>query len=147
MNLDILNHFFLFFSFSPDESEVTSSNSVQAPEPLLGVSLLCPCEAATRLEQMSEEEAALDTETLAWWEEKMVSLLGVLLGDKRMTGLGYPAIGPFVILQKVLRLTGTNITGEDDLCTDSCKVCNFIILYILSEKYGNMILNGLSLIK
>ena len=113
---------------------MTSSNSVQAPEPLLGVSLLCPCEAATRLEQMSEEEAVLDTETLAWWEEKMVSLLGVLLGDKRMTGLGYPAIGPFVILQKVLRLTGTNITGEDDLCTDSCKVCNFIILYILSEK-------------
>ena len=109
---------------SPDESEVTSSNCVQPPEPLL--SLLCPCEAATRLEQMSEEEAALDTETLAWWEEKMVSLLGVLLGDKRMAGLGYPGIGPFVILQKVLRLTGTNITGEDDLCNDSCKVCHFI---------------------
>ena len=74
---------------------------------------------------MSDEEAAMDRETLAWWEEKMVSLLSVLLGDKRMTGLGYPGIGPFGILQKVLRLTGTNITGEDDLCTDSCKVSVF----------------------
>ena len=101
---------------------MTSSNSVQAPEPLLGVSLLCPCEASTRLERISEEDATLDTETLAWWKEKMGSLLGVLLGNKRMAGLGYPGIGPLAILEKVLRLTGTNITGEDDLCTDSCKV-------------------------
>ena len=99
---------------------MTSSNSVQAPE--LGVSLLCPCEASTRLERMSDEEAAQDTKTLAWWEEKLGSLLGVLLGSKRMAGLGYPGIGPLAILEKVLRLTGTNITGEDDLCTDSCKV-------------------------
>ena len=90
------------------------------------MSLLCPCQASVRLVRLTEEEVARDLESLAWWQEKMVSLLGVLLGDKRMTELGYPGIGPFVILQKVLRLTGTNITGEDDLCNDSCKVCHFI---------------------
>ena len=87
------------------------------------MSLLCPCQASVRLVRLTEEEVARDLESLAWWQEKMVSLLGVLLGDKRMAGLGHPGLGPFSILEKVLRLTGTSITGEDDLCTDSCKVC------------------------
>ena len=39
-----------------------------------------------------------------------------------MLGLGHPSLSPSTILEKVLRLTGTMITCEDDLCTDSCKV-------------------------
>jgi len=105
---------------SPAVAEAEVSSSING-QPLLCAPLLCPCEAASRLDRITQEEADKDMKEMEMLESKLSSLLSVLLGEKRMTGLGHPSLSPTTILEKVLRLTGTMITCEDDLCTDSCK--------------------------
>jgi len=105
---------------SPAVAEAEVSSSING-QPLLCAPLLCPCEAASRLDRITQEEADKDMKEMEMLESKLFGLLSVLLGEKRMTGLGHPSLSPTTILEKVLRLTGTMITCEDDLCTDSCK--------------------------
>ena len=104
---------------SVEESEVTSSINVQ---PLICVPMLCPCESVARLDSVTQEEADLDLSNINMLEHKLLKLLSILLGEKRMVSLGHPGLTSTNILEKVLRLTGTTITSEDDLCTESCKV-------------------------
>jgi len=46
----------------------------------------------------------------------------LLLGDRRLQGLGYPGLPEDQVLAKILRLTGTSVTKEDSLCSPHCKV-------------------------
>ena len=39
-----------------------------------------------------------------------------------MVQLGAPDVSPPDLLEKVLRLTGSKVTREDDLCSEKCKV-------------------------
>ena len=45
-----------------------------------------------------------------------------MLGQKRMASLGHPAASSASVLEAVLRLTGSSVTREDELCTESCQV-------------------------
>ena len=45
-----------------------------------------------------------------------------MLGQKRMASLGHPAASSASVLEAVLRLTGSSVTREDELCTGSCQV-------------------------
>ena len=102
-----------------DESEVTSSNNILSLDS--GVALFCPCEASTRLDKISQSEAELTHREYNNFKTKLSHLLTSLLGEKRLSCLGHPQLSSTTILEKVLRLTGTTITCEDDLCTESCK--------------------------
>ena len=102
-------------STTQSEPEVTSSCVFQLP-------VLCPCERARRLKGITPEENSEDTAKLAEFTAKLTVVLTQLLGERRLGQLGYPAISGRDLLEKVLRLTGTTITREDDLCTDNCKV-------------------------
>ena len=101
------------------ESEVTSSDNILSLDS--GVALFCPCEASTRLDNISQADAELTQREYDNFQSKLSLLLASLLGEKRLAGLGHPHLSSTSILEKVLRLTGTTITCEDDLCTDSCK--------------------------
>ena len=46
----------------------------------------------------------------------------MMLGQKRMASLGHPAASSASVLEAVLRLTGSSVTREDELCTESCQV-------------------------
>ena len=46
----------------------------------------------------------------------------MMLGQKRMASLGHPAASSASVLEAVLRLTGSSVTREDELCTGSCQV-------------------------
>ena len=74
------------------------------------------------MESITEEEAERDGEDLKVFSWKVSSLLLLLLGEKKMLQLGAPDVAPPDLLEKVLRLTGSKITREDDLCSDKCKV-------------------------
>ena len=102
-------------STTQSEPEVTSSCVFQLP-------VLCPCERARRLKGITPEENSEDTAKLVEFTAKLTVVLTQLLGERRLGQLGYPAISGRDLLEKVLRLTGTTITREDDLCTDNCKV-------------------------
>jgi hypothetical protein len=101
------------------EPEVTSSDF------LFNLPVLCPCEAARRLPSIASDENDEDEATFADLNVKLTEVLTQLLGERRLSQLGYPAITGKEVLEKVLRLTGTTITREDDLCTDTCKVWRF----------------------
>jgi hypothetical protein len=101
------------------EPEVTSSAF------LFNLPVLCPCEAARRLDNITNEENSKDEMKFVDFAAKLTVVLTQLLGDQRLRQLGLPATSGREVLEKVLRLTGTTITREDDLCTESCKVKQF----------------------
>ena len=72
---------------SPAVAEAEVSSSING-QPLLCAPLLCPCEAASRLDRITQEEADKDMKEMEMLESKLSSLLSVLLGEKRMTGEG-----------------------------------------------------------
>ena len=84
--------------------------------------MLCPCEAARRLDNITNEENSKDQLKFADFSAKLTVVLTQLLGERRLRQLGFPATSGKEVLEKVLRLTGTTITREDDLCTEICKV-------------------------
>ena len=100
------------------DDEVTSSSNIQEE-----IKAACPCEASLSMEAISEEEAATDREDLRVFSHKLSLLLRLLLGEKKMIQLGAPDVSSPDLLEKVLRLTGSKIVREDDLCSDRCKVC------------------------
>ena len=75
------------------------------------------------MDSITKEEAEKDRENLRVFSRKLSSLLMLLLGEKKMLQLGAPDVAPPDLLEKVLRLTGSKITREDDLCSEKCKVC------------------------
>ena len=98
------------------EPKITSSNSSY------NLPALCPCEAATRLDNIEPEENANDEASLSYFICHLTGAMKQLLGEHRLAQLGYPAISGQEVLEKVLRLTGTTVTREDDRCTETCKV-------------------------
>ena len=68
------------------------------------------------------EEVERDKEELRVFSQKLCSLLRLLLGERKMVQLGAPDVSPPDLLEKVLRLTGSKVTREDDLCSEKCKV-------------------------
>jgi len=119
----------LLSSSSQKKTEETGNQAVQLAEPEVTSSnctfhlpVLCPCEAARRLTKITVEENAADEAHLANFTAKLTGLLTKLLGERRLTQLGFPEISGQEVLEKVLRLTGTTITREDNLCTENCKV-------------------------
>ena len=71
---------------------------------------------------ITEEEAERDKEELRVLSHKLSALLRLLLGEKKMVQLGAPDVSSIDLLEKVLRLTGSKISREDDLCSEKCKV-------------------------
>ena len=69
------------------------------------------------------------------FSQKLCSLLRLLLGERKMVQLGAPDVSPPDLLEKVLRLTGSKVTREDDLCSEKCKVGSglFTIFSLFSE--------------
>ena len=110
------------------DDEVTSSSNIQEEH----ISSCCPCEASLTMESITEDEAERDREDLKVFSWKVSSLLLLLLGEKKMLQLGAPDVAPPDLLEKVLRLTGSKITREDDLCSDKCKVCTDFRSHVLS---------------
>ena len=104
-----------------EESEVSSSVNVQ-DEPVTNIPMFCPCEAAARLEKVTKEESEKDNEDLKNFEYRLTKLLSQLLGSKKIANLGITNHGPIHVLEKVLKLTGTTVASQDDLCTENCKV-------------------------
>ena len=102
------------------------SSSINLNNPEEGLSLFCPCDAAIRLSEISQSQATSELASHEAFQSKLSSLLIILMGEKRLAGLGYPTLGASCILEKVLRLTGIPITCEDDLCTDNCKKVNIL---------------------
>jgi len=97
------------------EPEETSTSS------LFSLPVLCPCEAARRLGNISLEENQEDEESFADFTAKLGTVLTKVLGESRLGQLGYPGLSGREVLEKVLRLTGTTVTREDDLCSQDCK--------------------------
>ena len=99
------------------EPEAASSSST-----LFSLPVLCPCEAARRLGNISMEENEEDEESFVDFTAKLGAVLTEVLGESRLSQLGYPGLSGRELLEKVLRLTGTTVTREDDLCSLDCKV-------------------------
>ena len=89
-------------------------SSTNSEEEVVGSS--CHCRA------MSEEKAEREKEELRVFSQKLCSLLRLLLGERKMVQLGAPDVSPIDLLEKVLRLTGSKVTKEDDLCSEKSKV-------------------------
>ena len=100
------------------EQDTASSSS----STLFCLPVLCPCEAAKRLGNISVEENEEDEESFADFTAKLGAVLTKVLGESRLSQLGYPGLSGREVLEKVLRLTGTTVTREDDLCSLDCKV-------------------------
>ena len=100
------------------DDEVTSSSNIQEE-----MKPCCPCEASLSMEAISEEEAETDREDLRVFSHKLSLLLRLLLGEKKMIQLGAPDVSSPDLLEKVLRLTGSKVVREDELCSVRCKVC------------------------
>ena len=114
-----------------DETEVTDDTEINQDitEPqvassssLFNLPILCPCEAARRLTNITREENSKDEDCYSDFMAKLDMVLLKVLGEPRLNQLGYPGLSGSEVLEKVLRLTGTTVTREDDLCTQDCKV-------------------------
>jgi len=103
-----------------EESEVSSSVNMQ-DEQATNIPVLCPCEAVARLERVTKEGSEKDHEDLIYFESRLTKLLVQLLGNKKIASLGITNYGPIHVLERVLRLTGTKVIGQDDLCSENCK--------------------------
>ena len=68
------------------------------------------------------EENQEDQESFADFTAKLGTVLTKVLGESRLGQLGFPGLSGREVLEKVLRLTGTTVTREDDLCSEECKV-------------------------
>ena len=68
------------------------------------------------------EENEEDEESFVDFTAKLGTVLTKVLGESRLSQLGYPGLSGREVLEKVLRLTGTTVTREDDLCSLDCKV-------------------------
>ena len=91
-------------------------------EQATNIPVLCPCEAVARLERVTKEGSEKDHEDLIYFESRLTKLLVQLLGNKKIASLGNTNYGPIHVLERVLRLTGTKVIGQDDLCSENCKV-------------------------
>eukprot|EP00092_Neocalanus_flemingeri_P020674 GFUD01022404.1.p1 GENE.GFUD01022404.1~~GFUD01022404.1.p1 ORF type:complete len:488 (-),score=106.01 GFUD01022404.1:146-1486(-) len=100
----------------PADTEAASLN------PASCLPVLCPCEAARRLPSIEPEENANDEAHFTYFICHLTGVMKHLLGEGRLTQLGYPSLSGQEVLGKVLRLTGTPVTREDGLCTEACKV-------------------------
>ena len=103
---------------SQDDEVTSSSTNIQEE-----IKVCCPCEASLSMEAISEEEAETDREDLRVFSHKLSLLLRLLLGEKKMIQLGAPDVSSPDLLEKVLRLTGSKVVRDDDLCSERCKVC------------------------
>ena len=75
-----------------------------------------------------------DKEELRVFSQKLCSLLRLLLGERKMVQLGAPDVSPPDLLEKVLRLTGSKVTREDDLCSEKCKVGSGLFSSVCSQR-------------
>ena len=107
------------------DDEVTSSSTIQEE-----IQPCCPCEASLSMEAISAEEAETDREDLRVFSHKLSLLLRLLLGEKKMIQLGAPDVSSPDLLEKVLRLTGSKVVREDELCSERCKVCSVLVSFI-----------------
>ena len=105
-----------------DIAEQDTASSSSSSSTLFSLPVLCPCEAAKRLGNISVEENEEDEESFADFTAKLGAVLTKVLGESRLSQLGYPGLSGREVLEKVLRLTGTTVTREDDLCSLDCKV-------------------------
>ena len=108
------------------------------------IPVFCPCESAARLEKVTKNEYEKDKEDLKDFELRLTKLLSQLLGNKKITNLGSTNHSPILVLEKVLRLAGTTVASEDDLCSENCKVrptC-FALLVLVATKHKPSICNS-----
>ena len=109
----------------------------------------CPCKASLSMATITEEEAERDKEELRVLSHKLSALLRLLLGEKKMVQLGAPDVSSIDLLEKVLRLTGSKISREDDLCSEKCKVRYSLLIKFRNACriiYSNRTANYISLI-
>ena len=95
-----------------------------ASETLLQLSGGPPCPCQPGQPRISNMAAARDEARLAQLRGRLGAVLGLLLGRERLQQLGEPGLPGHLLLEKVLRLTGTSLAGEKDLCSKHCKVIN-----------------------
>jgi len=102
-----------------------AGSGMQEPEvAAFSLPVMCPCQAARRLPPIPDQEQREDKRMHSDFLGKLRQLMTLLLGDRRLQGLGYPGVPEDQVLAKILRLTGTSVTKEDSLCSPHCKVCS-----------------------
>jgi len=100
-----------------------AGSGMQEPEvAAFSLPVMCPCQAARRLPPIPDQEQREDKRMHSDFLGKLRQLMTLLLGDRRLQGLGYPGVPEDQVLAKILRLTGTSVTKEDSLCSPHCKV-------------------------